>query len=456
MEEVKTHDREDDNAREPAWKTKQREFEQVKARAKALRLRLTCTICGEKAKLNCPCETTQYCSKTCQKVDWRERGHREACKNIRAAAAEAPTRAPSPPREVFYGPAPRSHADEIRARIAAEHEAARARREANPEPEPASARFGSRCPICLEVWDVNAPRVFRLCCCRTVCRSCEDKIGIEACALCRAPPLSSQSKELAALRRHVEDQVPEAINFLGISYRDGKLGLVKSAKKAAKLFKRAVELGNLDALSNLGHLYTHGDRHGVKKDNKKAMQLFRMAADRGDAEAQAKVAAGLAAESMKALGECRNPDVVRYWKLAAAQGFTKAEFFLGQGYHEGFYGLDVDIGEGLRWYARAAAKGHEESIAALDHVNERLDNLADMMKRDGYYLDAARHYKLSVEQTASLHAMYSLGEMNYNGQGFDSRNYDEARRLWERAAAGGHEGAIAALAATAQHYAEDD
>ena len=42
-------------------------------------------------------------------------------------------------------------------------------------------------------------------------------------------------------------------------------------------------------------------------------------------------------------------------------------------------------------YARAAAKGHEESIAALDHVNERLDNLADMMTRDGYYLGAARH-----------------------------------------------------------------
>ena len=43
------------------WEKKQREFEQVKARAKALRLRLTCTICGAKPKtlLNCPCGTTQ-------------------------------------------------------------------------------------------------------------------------------------------------------------------------------------------------------------------------------------------------------------------------------------------------------------------------------------------------------------------------------------------------------------
>ena len=43
------------------WEKKQREFEEVKARAKALKLRLTCTICGARPKtlLNCPCGTTQ-------------------------------------------------------------------------------------------------------------------------------------------------------------------------------------------------------------------------------------------------------------------------------------------------------------------------------------------------------------------------------------------------------------
>ena len=49
----------DENKEEPAWRIKQREFEQVKARAKNAKLRTTCTICGEKAKLKCPCETTQ-------------------------------------------------------------------------------------------------------------------------------------------------------------------------------------------------------------------------------------------------------------------------------------------------------------------------------------------------------------------------------------------------------------
>ncbi|KAH8067202.1 5-formyltetrahydrofolate cyclo-ligase [Aureococcus anophagefferens] len=123
---------------DPELVAKKLEYEAKKARLKELRMRLTCTICGAKPKT--------YCSTDCQRIDWRDRGHRKACKKIRAdraaeaARAEAPTPLPSPPREVVYGPAPRSQADEIRARIAAEHEAARARREANPEPEPTSAR----------------------------------------------------------------------------------------------------------------------------------------------------------------------------------------------------------------------------------------------------------------------------------------------------------------------------
>ena len=202
------------------WEKKQKEYEERMARVKNAKLRLTCSICSAKAKLPCPCGTAQYCSVACQKVDWRERGHRTACKKIRderaaeAARAEAPTPPPSPPQEVFYGPAPRSHADEVRARIAAEHEAARARREANPEPEPLSARFGSRCPICYEDWDVNEVHYMRPCCCLRVCGSCHYKIGYKPCPLCRLPTPTSHAEYLAHIRRHVENDVPEAMCHL--------------------------------------------------------------------------------------------------------------------------------------------------------------------------------------------------------------------------------------------------
>ena len=340
---------------------KQREYEEKKARAKALQLRLTCTICGVKPRtlLNCPCGTTQYCSTDCQRIDWRDRGHRKVCKKIQAAEAaraEAPTPPPSLP---VYGPAPRSHADEIRARIAAEHEAARVRREANPEREPLSARLGSRCPICFEDWDVNAPGVLRVCCCRMVCQSCEDKIGFDVCPLCRKPCAESYAEALARLRRHVENEVPEAITHLGEAYSCGYFGLVKSDKKAAKIWKRAVELGDVDAMVFLGELHNNGS--GVKLDKKKAVRLYRAAADRGDAIAQDNLGILLDAEK-----KCE--EAFRCFALAADQGYTFAENNVGLCYSHGT-GTEVDLGKARYWLERAAAKGHEsarKNLACLD------------------------------------------------------------------------------------------
>jgi hypothetical protein len=263
---------------------------------------------------------------------------------------------------VFYGPAPRSHADEVRARIAAEHEAARLRREANPEPEPTSARFGGRCPICLEEWDVNAPTVLLVCCCRRVCRSCEEKIGTGACPLCRMPGPEDHAEQLARLRRHVENEVPEAISFLGDAYRRGRLGLVKSDKKAAKICRRAVELGDLEAMRQLGLLYANGS--GVKLDKKKALQLFRTAADRGDAIAQSSLAFLLESEK-------KHEEAFRYYALAADQGETFAQTRLGCCYKDG-EGTEVDLDKARYWLERAAAKGYEYAIGELAGLDARV------------------------------------------------------------------------------------
>ena len=347
-----------------SWWEKKLEYENRMARARGKKLDTlkTCTICGaDKAKACQGCGTTAYCSTDCQRIDWRDRGHRKACKQIqaeRAAEAErakAPTPPPSPPRDVFYGPAPRSHADEVRARIAAEHEAARALREANPEPEPLSARYGSRCPICMEEWDVNVTNVIRSCCCRRVCKSCSDKIGFDACPLCRLPCAKTHAEQLARLRRHVENEVPEAITMLGDAYQRGHYGLVKSDKKAAKIWKRAVELGDVDAMRDLGKLYKDGS--GVKLDNKKAERLYRAAADRGHAVARNNL--GFLLDSEK-----KHEEAFRYYALAADQGYTAGETNLGFCYRDG-EGTEVDLGKARYWFERAAAKGQEEAIEHL-------------------------------------------------------------------------------------------
>ncbi|KAH8062601.1 hypothetical protein JL722_3523 [Aureococcus anophagefferens] len=346
---------------DPKLIKKKREYEARKTRTK-LALNI-CTICGKKDARPCKgCGTTAYCSTDCQRIDWRDRGHRKVCKKIQAAEA-ARAEAPTPRRrrrEVFYGP-PRSHADEVRARIAAEHEAARVRREAKPEREPLSARHGSRCPICLEDWDVNANPILRVCCCRKICQSCEHKIGFGACSLCRVPLAENDAEDLARLRRHVENEVPEAITCLGVAYRVGYYGLVKSDKKAAKIYRRAAQLGDVDAIVNLGQMYDGGN--GVKLDKKKAEELFRTAADRGHAIAQNNLGTLLYSEK-------NYEEAFRYHALAADQGFTAGENNLGCCYMDGD-GTEVDLGKARYWFERAAAKGDENSIKGLAYLDAR-------------------------------------------------------------------------------------
>ena len=351
------------------WQKKQKEYEIKKARAKALGLRLTCTICGAKPRtlLNCPCGTTQYCSTDCQRIDWRERGHRKACKKIRddRARAEAPTPPPSPPREVFYGPAPRSHADEVRARIAAEHEAARLRREANPEPELLEARFGSRCPICLEEWNVNDEKVLLCCCCRSICQSCANKIGVgKTCVLCRASPPKTRAEQLTQLRRHVENEVPEAIVRLALAYQHGEINLdiVKSEKKSAKLLKRAVQLGSVVAMEELGTNYYNGI--GVKQDTKKAMRLIRIAADKGHVKSMHNLGIALCKE-------WKMDEAFPFLKRSAELGYIESWDKLAYLYAGGL-GVEVDLEEAKRWYERAAEKGHAASIAALEKLRSHV------------------------------------------------------------------------------------
>jgi TPR repeat protein len=81
-------------------------------------------------------------------------------------------------------------------------------------------------------------------------------------------------------------------------------------KKAAKILKRAVELGCVEAMTDLGHQYDNGI--GVKMDINKGRQLYRMAADRGCAVAQHNLG--------NIAWETGNRDEARRWFALAASG----------------------------------------------------------------------------------------------------------------------------------------
>ena len=184
-----------------------------------------------------------------------------------------------------------------------------------------------------------------------------------------------------------------------------------------------MELGNVDAMSNLAYLYDNGQ--GVKLDKKKAAQLWRMAADRGDAHAQQNMA-------LSFFNAGQFAEAFRFYKRAAEQGLFKSQYSLAVCFEQGT-GTEVNLAEAKRWYRKGVDRGEAESQ----------NNLAGLLDKEGSHREAFELVKLSAQQG------YNVGETNL-GQCYEfgrgtSRNPEEARRWYASAAAKGCGNAAAAL-----------
>ena len=83
-------------------------------------------------------------------------------------------------------------------------------------------------------------------------------------------------------RSELKDAI--AIHEQGLFYREGRNGFPQDYTKALELFRRAVDLGNAEAYSNIGYLYWYGE--GVEVDKKKARHHFELAAIKGNVVAR--------------------------------------------------------------------------------------------------------------------------------------------------------------------------
>ena len=136
------------------------------------------------------------------------------------------------------------------------------------------------------------------------------------------------------IRRHAEAGNPQAIRHLGHAYKHGEFGLVPSHKKAARLWQRAADLGDLNATFNVGSTYLKGEGRSAAS---------RLAA-RGVAVSRP---TGVKLDKRKA---------VRYWRVAADRGLSRAQFNLGLCFRRGD-GIAVDDAEAVRLWTLAAAQG---------------------------------------------------------------------------------------------------
>lgn len=204
---------------------------------------------------------------------------------------------------------------------------------------------------------------------------------------------------------------------LGSLYEQG-MRVKQSYSQAVKWYTKSAEQGNVKAQNNLGYMYSNG--LGVPKDNKQEFEWYMKAAKQNLPAAQFNIAemyrngqyveknSKLAiewymkaaeqdlAEAQNALGDLyhygggdladsdqyhfveydkadkeKNGGIkvnyyqaVKWYKKAANQGYTKAEYNLGMMYHKGL-GVKKDFNKALEWYGKAADKGFAPAAEAL-------------------------------------------------------------------------------------------
>ena len=171
---------------------------------------------------------------------------------------------------------------------------------------------------------------------------------------------------------------------------------------------------------NLGIRYDIG--LGVPQDAAEAVRWYRLAAEQGYADAQGNL--GL----MYANGEGVPQDAaeaVRWYRLAADQGHANAQITLGAMYAFG-EGVPQDDAEAVRWYRLAANQGDASAQYNLGIMN---DTGRGVPQDDA---EAVRWYRLAADQ-GDAEAQYNLGIMYANGEGVPEDDAEAVR--WYRLAA---------------------
>jgi TPR repeat protein len=284
------------------------------------------------------CRLIYYCSRDCQKTDWK--AHKPKCNTAvqEKAAQDARAEKQSHSRALLKGAGAGAGVGAgVRTSKSAGNDAAE-----------------EECPICFDLLvDPLSPCPEQLA--HQCCRVCVEKMrehGLPACPLCRAPMQDAEELfyhatqlRLRAMKRAVDegraglqrqhfDMLRRVLEVdphhlvaqfdLGCIYDQGE-GVEKDTVQAASWFRKAAVQGDASAQYNLGNKYKQGE--GVEKDAVQAVHWYRKAAVQGDAESQNNLGC------MYGTGEGvqqSSHEAARWWQTAADQGHLGAHFGLGQ------------------------------------------------------------------------------------------------------------------------------
>ncbi|KAG8453567.1 hypothetical protein GDO86_000266 [Hymenochirus boettgeri] len=225
-------------------------------------------------------------------------------------------------------------------------------------------------------------------------------------------------KKAAAKGQH------EALNGLGWYYHNFQ----KNHSNAVKYWRKAYEMGNVDAAFNLGVMYLNGVYPGEPDVNEtRAFEYFSKATEGGHIEGTLLLVQYLITGSLKSVP--RNPKAAISWTKSVAEQNGHIGHVIRKALNS--Y-LDGSLHEAVLNYILTAESGIEVSQTNLAYLCEEYPEITKP-----YLMDTCiwRYYNLSVHQNdPPAVALLKMGDLHYYGNENQSKDLNLSLLLYTKAA----------------------
>ncbi|WP_176730399.1 tetratricopeptide repeat protein [Devosia insulae] len=175
---------------------------------------------------------------------------------------------------------------------------------------------------------------------------------------------SDYARALGWSRRAAEAGSAHAMYDLGVHYRTGLGGVIKSDAEAFKWFLKSAEAGDSQAAGNVALSYLLGK--GVERDLAQYAYWRRIALERGERSMQL-----LEALDQLAAGQPEKAD--QLLQSSAAKNLAEAQFQLAELFLQGHSGWPADEVQAHMWLTIAAASGCLEAPALAKRLAQGMN-----------------------------------------------------------------------------------
>jgi len=117
--------------------------------------------------------------------------------------------------------------------------------------------------------------------------------------------------------------------------------------------------------------------------------------------------------------EVNHTEAAKWYKLAAEQGHSDAQYLFGHMLEFGYGDIDKNLEEAFKWYERAAERGNDDSQRKL---------------ADKYYY-VTQDYDKAFEWYSRVGDNHKLGDMCYEGKTGKQPDFEKAKEYYEKALA---------------------